>query len=241
MASGSKSGVDHEFSLEHGLPEDEGFFGTAAIHAGQSYDQFTGAVIPPISLATTYAQESPGVPYPAHLEYSRSGNPNRNMLEANVAALENAKYGVAFASGLAATAGIIHLLEPGDHVISIDDVYGGTQRYFRRIAYKNSIAFSFVDMSDEAAYVAAFTDKTKLVWVETPTNPTLKVVDIARLAAIAHERGAKLLVDNTFATPYFQQPLELGADFSLHSVSIYLNGHSDVIMGLVLLNDELTV
>lgn len=212
-------------------------FGTIAIHAGDQIDPRTGAVCVPISLATTYAQESPGVH--KGYEYSRTGNPTRHAFEKCIAACEKAKYGLAFASGSAATVTVINMLNSGDHVISIDDVYGGTQRYFRRVALPcNNIQFSFADFTKPGALEAAFTDKTKLVWCETPTNPTLKIADIQEIARITHAHGALLVVDNTFASPYFQTPLDLGADIVYHSVTKYINGHSDVVMGVVATNNE---
>lgn len=211
-------------------------FGTKAIHAGQPPDPQTGAVVVPLSLATTFRQTSPGVHQ--GFEYSRSGNPTRNAFEDNVAACENAKYGLAFASGSAATVTVTSLLKNGDHVIAMDDSYGGTYRYFTKVATPMGLSFSFVDFTVEGALDAAFTDKTKMVWMETPTNPLLKIVDIKKTAEIVKKHGAILVVDNTFFTPYFQNPLDLGADIVVHSVTKYLNGHSDVVMGIACTNDE---
>jgi len=212
-------------------------FGTKAIHSGQGPDPVSGAVMPPISLSTTFAQPSPGVN--KGYEYSRTGNPTRNQYEANVAALEGGKYGLAFASGSASTATILAMYGPGDHVITVDDVYGGTNRYFNKVsAIASGLKFTFADLSKEGELEKAFTDKTKLVWVETPTNPTLKVIDIQRAATIAHQKGALLVVDNTFLSPYFQKPLELGADIVVHSVTKYINGHSDVVGGVVITSNE---
>ncbi|PRP88448.1 cystathionine gamma-lyase [Planoprotostelium fungivorum] len=212
-------------------------FATDCIHAGQRSDPITGAVMTPISLATTFQQDSPGIH--KGYEYSRTGNPTRTAYENCIAALEKAKYGLAFASGSSVTASIISGLTSGDHVISVDDVYGGTQRYFRRVASPNAnIQFSFVDFNDEQAFRAAFQPQTKLVWLETPTNPTLKVVDIRKTAEIAHAHGAILVVDNTFLSPYFQQPLLLGADIVVHSVTKYINGHSDVVGGVLATDSE---
>lgn len=208
-------------------------FGTASIHCGMEFDPHTGAVMTPISLSTTFAQKSPGVKYPAEYEYSRSGNPTRDAMEENLAGLENADAAISFASGLAATAGIIHCLEPNSHVIVTDDVYGGTQRFFRRIATQYGHTFSFVDFTKEGALEEAFQENTRLVWAESPTNPTLKICDIAAVSEIAHRHGALCCVDNTFMTPYYQQPLVLGADIVMHSATKYLNGHSDVVMGIV--------
>jgi len=212
-------------------------FATRAIHAGQPPDPTTGAVCVPISLATTYAQDSPG----DHkgYEYSRSGNPTRDAFEACVASCENAKYGIAFASGSAATVTIINLLQSGDHVVTIDDVYGGTNRYFRRVAMPvNNMEFTFVDFTKEGELEKAFRPRTKMVWLETPTNPTLKIADIRKAADIAHRHNAIVVVDNTFMSPALQNPLDFGADIVVHSVTKYINGHSDVVMGVVALNDD---
>jgi len=212
-------------------------FGTTAIHEGQPPDPQTGAVMVPISLSTTFAQESPGVL--KGYDYSRSGNPTRTAYETCIAALEGGKYGLSFASGLATTTTILASLSAGDHVISVDDVYGGTQRLFRRVCAPNTgIQFSLVDFTSESAYTSAFTPKTKLVWLETPTNPTLKVSDIKKTCEIAHKHGAIVVVDNTFLTPYFQRPLSLGADIVMHSVTKYINGHSDVVGGILVTNNE---
>eukprot|EP00455_Lapot_gusevi_P013053 TRINITY_DN1629_c0_g1_i1.p1 TRINITY_DN1629_c0_g1~~TRINITY_DN1629_c0_g1_i1.p1 ORF type:complete len:391 (+),score=157.33 TRINITY_DN1629_c0_g1_i1:74-1246(+) len=207
-------------------------FGTIAIHAGDQIEPRTGAVCTPISLATTYVQESPG----EHrgFEYSRTNNPTRFTMEKCLATLEHAQYGLAFASGSAATGTLINMLKSGDHVISIDDVYGGTQRFFRRVAAPcYGVEFSFVDFTVEGALEAAFTEKTKMVWCETPTNPTLKIADIEKVAKLAKQHNCLLVVDNTFASPYFQTPLDLGADIVVHSITKYINGHSDVVMGFV--------
>jgi len=211
--------------------------GTSCIHAGQPSDPISGAVMIPISLATTFHQVSPGVT--KGYDYSRSGNPTREAYEKCVAELENGKYGLAFASGSSCTATIIASLQPGDHVISVDDVYGGTQRYFRKVATISSgITFTFVDFTKTGELEKAFTNKTKLVWLETPTNPTLKISDIEKTAKLAHEHNAILVVDNTFLTPYFQRPLSLGADVVVHSITKYMNGHSDVVGGVMILNNE---
>jgi len=212
--------------------------GTNAIHAGQPSDPISGAVIPPISLSTTFQQSSPGVN--KGYEYSRSGNPTRNALEQNIASTEGGKYGLAFASGLAATATLIHLLQPGDHVICADDVYGGTRRYFTKIISPlSSVKFDYVDFNVPGAFEALLTDKTRLIWIETPTNPNLKIFDLRDISEKAHKKNPSILVvvDNTFLTPYFQKPLTLGVDIVLHSRSKYLNGHSDVIMGAIVLNN----
>eukprot|EP01090_Pellita_catalonica_P009119 TRINITY_DN20183_c0_g1_i1.p1 TRINITY_DN20183_c0_g1~~TRINITY_DN20183_c0_g1_i1.p1 ORF type:complete len:422 (+),score=71.76 TRINITY_DN20183_c0_g1_i1:54-1268(+) len=209
---------------------------TNAVHAGQSPDPITGAIIFPISMSTTFQQASPGVH--RGFEYSRTGNPTRNAFEANVAAAEHAKHGIAFASGSAACMTIIHLLRKGDHVVAMDDCYGGTYRYFTKIATPMGIDFTFVDLNTEGALEKAITPKTKLVWMETPTNPLLKVVDITKVAAITKEHKITLVVDNTFLSPYNQQPLDLGADIVVHSVTKYINGHSDCVMGIACTNDE---
>lgn len=213
-------------------------FGTDAIHAGQEHDPVTGAVIIPISLSSTFAQKSPGVRYPANYEYSRSSNPTRKAFEDCIASLENGKHGLAFSSGLGATTTILNMLQSGDHIICVDDVYGGTQRYFRNVANKFGIETSFANFNNEEEFEAAFRENTKLVWLETPSNPTLTIFDIVRTAEITHKHGAVLVVDNTFASPYFQRPLDLGADIVVHSVTKFLNGHSDVVMGAVVTNSD---
>eukprot|EP01101_Sappina_pedata_P000622 TRINITY_DN10820_c0_g1_i1.p2 TRINITY_DN10820_c0_g1~~TRINITY_DN10820_c0_g1_i1.p2 ORF type:complete len:395 (-),score=211.77 TRINITY_DN10820_c0_g1_i1:62-1246(-) len=225
-------------SSQHATSGNQGF-GTLSIHAGQPPDPITGAVIPPISLSTTFQQATPG----EHkgYDYARSGNPTRNALEENVAALEGGKFGLAFASGLAATASIVTTLKAGDEVISADDVYGGTRRYFTRVSHPNSgIIYHFVDFNKEGALEAVLSEKTKLVWIESPTNPTLKIFDIEEVAKKVHAKNPEILVavDNTFMTPYFQKPLELGADIVVHSATKYLNGHSDVVMGIVVVKTQ---
>ncbi|DBA02904.1 TPA: hypothetical protein N0F65_005931 [Lagenidium giganteum] len=222
-------------------------FGTTAIHAGQHPDAHTGAVAVPISLASTFAQKSPGLVYGKDQpnsfgngwEYSRTGNPTRGAFERAIAACEKGKHAVAYSSGMAATTAVVHLLKQGDHVISIDDVYGGTQRYFRRTVNPTyGIDFDFVDMSDPAKIEAQIRPNTKMLWLETPTNPTLKVTDIAAVAEVAKKHKLLLVVDNTFMSPYFQNPLDLGADIVVHSITKYINGHSDVVMGVVITNDD---
>jgi len=213
-------------------------FGTRAVHAGQSPDPTTGAVMTPVYYSSTYAQSAPGVH--KGFEYSRSHNLTRYALEANLAALEGGAHGLAFASGLAATATVLHLLSAGDHIVAGDDLYGGTYRIFERVFRQMGLAFTYVDpAAGPAAFAAAVTDKTKLVWIETPTNPTLKIADIAGIAEAVKSRrqGLLLAVDNTFVTPYFQRPLSLGADLVVHSTTKYLNGHSDVVGGAVVMND----
>ena len=211
--------------------------GTLAIHAGQSHDPSTGAVMTPIYATSTYAQSSPG----EHqgFEYSRSHNPTRFAYERCVAELEGGSRGYAFASGLAATSTVLEMLDSGDHVVCMDDVYGGTYRLFERVRRRSAgLDFSFVDLDDMAAVEAAVTPKTKLIWCETPTNPMLKLVDIPRLAEFARKRGLWLAVDNTFSSPVLQRPLELGAHLVMHSATKYLNGHSDMVGGMVVVGDD---
>lgn len=209
---------------------------TLAIHGGQHPDPTSGAVMPPIVLSSTFAQQGPG----KHkgYEYSRSGNPTRNTLEACVAALEGGKHGLAFASGLGATTTLLHLLRPGDHVVCGDDVYGGTFRIMDKVFKPMGVQTSFVDFSEPLRLREALRPETKMVWLETPTNPTLKVFDIAALAEIGRARGVPVVVDNTFATPIIQRPLELGATIVYHSATKYLNGHSDVVGGVVVTSDD---
>lgn len=211
-------------------------FGTLAVHAGQRPDPVTGAVIPALSLSTTYKQSAAGVH--TGYDYSRSGNPNRNNFEEAIAELEGGKYGLAFASGSATTASIVNTLPQGSHLISVNDVYGGTYRYFTKVAIHNGVETTFVNLSDPANIEKAFKKNTKLVWLETPTNPTLRVIDIKAIAERAHAHGALLVVDNTFMSPYFQKPLSLGADIVVHSVTKYINGHSDVVMGVAVTSDK---
>ncbi len=211
--------------------------GTRAIHAGQSPDPSTGAVMTPIYATSTYVQTSPGVHQ--GFEYSRSHNPTRFAYERCVAALEGGSQGYAFASGLAATSTVLETLDSGSHVVCMDDVYGGTYRLFERVRRRSAgLDFSFVDLNDMAALEAAVTPKTKLIWCETPTNPMLKIVDIARLAEFARKRGILLAVDNTFCSPILQRPLELGAHLVMHSATKYLNGHSDMVGGMVVVGDD---
>ncbi|KAJ2781383.1 cystathionine gamma-lyase cys3 [Coemansia javaensis] len=210
-------------------------FGTLAIHAGSDPDPATGAVIPPLSLSTTFKQRAVG---DFVYEYSRSNNPNRAHLEAAIAALEHAAHGFAFASGSATTATVLNTLAPGAHVISVNDVYGGTHRYLNKVASSVGVETTFVDLADAASLRDAVRDNTRMVWIETPTNPTLRLVDIAAVAEIAHAAGLFVVVDNTFLSPYFQTPLDLGADVVVHSATKYLNGHSDVIMGVAATNSD---
>jgi len=209
---------------------------TLAIHAGQPPDPVSGAVMTPIVLASTFAQDGPG----EHkgFEYSRSGNPTRRALEACVAALEGGAHGLAFSSGLAATTTILHTLRPGDHVISGDDVYGGTFRLFDKVMRPLGIESTSMDLRDVGAVRAALRPTTKMIWLETPTNPTLKIFDIAAMAEVARSAGVVLVVDNTFATPVLQRPLSLGATVVVHSTTKYLNGHSDVVGGALVTSDE---
>jgi cystathionine beta-lyase/cystathionine gamma-synthase len=211
-------------------------FATRAIHVGQGPDPATGAVVQPIHLATTFAQE--GIGRHGGYEYTRSNNPTREQLETCLASLESGRHALAFASGLAATTTAMLLLDPGDHVVYMQDAYGGTYRLFDRVMSRYGIAFSAVDATVPGAVEAAITDRTRLVWIETPTNPLLRIVDIAATAQAAHRRGAHLAVDSTFATPYIQRPLELGADIVMHSSTKYLGGHSDVLGGCLVTNDD---
>ena len=215
-------------------------FATRAIHGGQSPEPATGAVMPPIFTSSTYIQESPGVH--KGFEYSRSHNPTRFAWERAVASLEGGKQGLAFASGMAATSTIMELLDSGDHVIAMDDLYGGTFRLFDKVRGRSAgLEFSYVDLADLSAVEAAITPKTRMIWIETPSNPMLKLVDIAAVAAIAKQHNMIVVVDNTFATPYNQRPLELGAHIVMHSATKYLNGHSDMVGGIAVVgdNDEL--
>lgn len=212
-------------------------FATRAIHAGQAPDPRTGAVTVPIYQTSTFAQHAVGQTYGGY-EYARTQNPTRQALEVCIAALEGGRHGLAFASGMAAETTLCYLLQPGDHVVLGDDVYGGTYRLFARVLARYGITFDLADLTDVEGAAAAFRPETKLVWVETPTNPWLKSIDIAQVAALAHRQGAWLAVDNTFASPYLQRPLLLGADFVVHSSTKYLGGHSDVVGGLIILNDD---
>jgi cystathionine gamma-lyase len=217
-------------------PDDAGF-GTRAVHAGQAPDPTTGAVMTPIYYTSTYVQEAPGVH--KGFEYSRTHNLTRYALEANLAALEEGRHGLCFASGLAATSTVLQLFDAGTHVIAGDDLYGGTFRVFDKVFRRLGFDFTYVDPSGgPAAFEAAVRSDTKLVWIETPTNPMLKLCDIAGVAAVCKARGLLLAVDNTFMTPYLQRPLALGADLVVHSTTKYLNGHSDVVGGAVIVNDD---
>ena len=209
---------------------------TLAIHAGQVPDPTTGAIMTPIFQTSTYVQEGPGVH--TGYEYSRTSNPTRKALEDNIAAMEGGTHGFAFASGCAATTNIILCLDAGDHVVVSDDLYGGTSRLFRMVFARQGIEFSFVDLTQPAALTAAIQKNTKLVWVETPTNPMMKLVDLEATCKIANARGIPVAVDNTFATPMLQRPLEFGATMVLHSTTKYMGGHSDVVGGAVVTNDS---
>lgn len=215
----------------------ESSFATRAIHAGQRPDPSTGAIMTPVYMSSTYVQESPGV-LKDDYDYSRSANPTRKALEANLASLEGGRHGLAFASGLSAMDCVLHTLSTGDHIVVCDDVYGGSFRLLDKVYRQLGIETTRVDMTDLSATESAMNERTRLLWAETPTNPMLKVLDIAALARLAHARGATLAVDNTFATPYLQNPLSLGADLVLHSSTKYLGGHSDVIGGALVTSDD---
>jgi len=221
------------------LVKDHRGFGTKAIHAGQEPDPLTGGVTVPLNLSTTYAQRFPGEPIGPY-DYARAGNPTRDAFEKQMAAVEHGKYGLAFSSGCAAINAIVQtLLSAGDHAICSDDVYGGTQRLMRQISQqRNGVEFSFVDMTNAENVEKAIRPNTKLIWVETPTNPTLKVCDIEKICAIAKAKNIITAVDNTFPSPYLQSPLLLGADISVNSVTKYIGGHSDVVMGALVTNDS---
>lgn len=211
-------------------------FDTLAIHAGQEPDPTTGAIMTPVYLTSTYVQDGPG----EHkgYEYSRTKNPTRNALEACLAALEGAKFGAAFASGLAAADTLMHMLEVGDHVVASDDLYGGSFRLFDKVYRRHGVEFTFVDLTNIEALEAAITPKTKMIWVETPTNPMMKLVDLAAVAQVAQRHKIISVADNTFMTPYFQRPLEFGFDLVTHSTTKYLNGHSDTVGGFLCTNNE---
>ena len=210
-------------------------FSTMAIHEGQAPDAATGATVVPVYQTSTFTQQ--GIGEHKGFEYSRLSNPTRTALEVSLAALEHARYGLAFASGMAAEHAVFSLLNPGDHIVTVANVYGGTVRLFERLFSRYGITFSYVEGSDAQEFEGAIGSNTKLIWLETPTNPLLTIVDIGAVAAIARARGVLLAVDNTFASPYFQRPLELGADIVVQSTTKYIAGHSDVIGGAVLLND----
>ena len=211
-------------------------FNSATIHGGQQPDKAYGSVMPPIYQTSTYAQTTPG----AHkgYEYSRTHNPTRTALECSIASIENAKHGLAFASGMAAMDTILKLFQPGDEIISTDDLYGGSYRLMTQIFEKYGLKIHFVNMENPDTVAQFLNDKTRLIWIETPTNPMMKVVDIRAIAALGKDHNALVAVDNTFASPYLQQPLDLGADIVLHSATKYLAGHSDTVLGLLVVNDD---
>lgn len=211
-------------------------FNTKVIHAGVHADSATGAIMTPIYQTSTYIQDEIGVH--KGFEYSRTGNPTRAALESNLAAIESGKYGACFGSGLAAIDCVVKMLNPGDEVISTNDLYGGSYRIFKTIFEKYGIKFHFVNMLDLGNIESKINDNTKLIWVETPTNPMMNIIDIKSVCQLAHNKNILVGVDNTFATPYLQRPLELGADIVMHSVTKYLGGHSDVVMGALVTNDD---
>ncbi len=211
-------------------------FETRAIHAGQEPDPNNGAVMTPVYFTSTYKQDAPAVPRQGY-EYSRTSNPTRTALEHNLASLEGGQWGLCFSSGLAATNALLDRLVPGDHVVAGNDLYGGTYRIFSKVFQRYGIEFTYVDTNDESALRGAIRENTRYVYLETPTNPLLRITDIARAARIAHERGKLVIVDNTFATPFLQRPRELGADIVLHSLTKYLGGHSDVVGGALIGKD----
>ena len=211
-------------------------FATKAIHVGQGAEPVTGATIVPIFQTSTYTQEAPGVH--KGFDYSRTINPTRVALEACLASLENARHGLCFASGMAATSAVVNLLSAGDHAVVTDDLYGGTFRLFDKVFARYGLSFTYVDASDHRAVERAIAPATKLIWLESPTNPLLKLADIAAISALARKRGVMTAVDNTFATPYLQNPLDLGADIVVHSTTKYIGGHSDTVGGFVATNDK---
>lgn len=224
---------------EHRHESEKYQFETNAIHAGQEPEQWTSrAVVPPISMSTTFKQFGPGET--AGYDYGRSGNPTRIALETCLASLEKAKYACTFSSGLATLTTLSYLLKSGDQILSVDDVYGGSNRFFQNCSSRMGIEIGFVDMLDLDKVKAAFTPNTAMVWIETPTNPTLKLIDIVSVCKLAKQHNPNIIVvvDNTFASSYFQNPLELGVDIVMHSLTKYMNGHSDVIMGAIMLNDD---
>jgi cystathionine gamma-lyase len=218
------------------LKNNEFGFSTRAIHAGQEPDPTTGAIMTPVYLTSTYVQSSPGVH--KGWEYSRTHNPTRKAFENCIASLEQGKFGFGFASGCAATTTILHMLKQGDHIIANDDMYGGTFRLFDKVLSHNGLQFSYVNLTDTENFKKAIKPNTKMVWLETPTNPTLKLVDIKKISQLAHEKGILVVVDNTFMSPYFQRPLTLGADIVVHSITKYIGGHSDVVGGAVVTGNE---
>ncbi|MBV2196831.1 MAG: cystathionine gamma-synthase [Flavobacterium sp.] len=212
-------------------------FNTKTIHGGQHHEKVTGAVMPPVFQTSTYVQSSPGKPI-GDYEYSRAANPTRTALEDALASIENGARGLAFSSGLAATDCLLRMFKAGDEIIAMDDLYGGTYRLFTRLYKDSGIKFHFVDMNDLKKFQSLINENTKLVWVETPTNPLMKLADIAAIAQITKKHNILFAVDNTFATPYLQKPLDLGADIVMHSATKYLGGHSDVIAGALIIKDK---
>ncbi|MBI4377329.1 MAG: cystathionine gamma-synthase [Elusimicrobia bacterium] len=211
-------------------------FATEAVHAGQEPDPATGAIMTPVYLTSTYVQQGPG--QHKGFDYARTVHPTRLALERNLAALEGGRFGLCFSSGMAATSTLIQALESGDHVVAGNDLYGGTYRVFTKVFQRFGLGFSFVDSTDVKSVERALTPKTRLIWIETPSNPMLRITDIRRTAELAHSKGIKLAIDNTFASPALQTPLALGADFVVHSTTKYLGGHSDVVGGCIVTNDE---
>lgn len=209
-------------------------FSTRAIHAGQTPDLTTGAIMTPVYLTSTYVQESPGVH--KGWEYSRTHNPTRKAYENCIASLESAQYGFAFASGCAATTTVLHLLQKGDHVIAMDDMYGGTYRLFDKVLRHQGLEFSYTDLTNIENFKLSLQPNTKMVWLETPTNPTLKLTDISAICQLAHQKNILVVVDNTFMSPFFQRPIELGADIVVHSATKYIGGHSDMVGGVAVTN-----
>ena len=211
-------------------------FGTKAIHAGVSPDPSTGAIMTPIFQTSTYVQESPGTH--KGYAYARGANPTRNQLQQNIAALENGRFGLCFSSGMGAIDAVLRLLNPGDEVITSNDLYGGSYRLFTKVYERAGIKFHFIDLTTASTIESHITKNTKLLWLETPSNPLMRIIDIEACVAIAKKNKIQVAVDNTFASPYLQNPLDLGADIVMHSVTKYLGGHSDVIMGALVVNDE---
>lgn len=220
-------------------PEQDMSFETQVIHAGIHPDETTGAVMTPIYQTSTYAQASPG--QHKGYEYSRTDNPTRSVLQAQLAVLEGAEKCLVFSSGMASIDAVLNLFSAGDHIVAGDDLYGGSYRIFTKVAVHRGITFTFVDPTDEAKLREAFTPETRLVWIETPTNPMMNLVDIAMVAKVAHENKCLLCVDNTFMSPYNQRPIEHGADIVMHSMTKYINGHSDVVGGAVIARDAALV
>ncbi|KAK7540769.1 Cys/Met metabolism PLP-dependent enzyme-domain-containing protein [Phyllosticta citribraziliensis] len=229
--------TEHSIDTPPRAPSPDHRFGTLAVHAGSPHDPVTGAVIEPISLSTTFAQSAVGKPV-GQYEYTRSSNPNRDNFEKAVAALEHARYSLAFSSGSATTAIILQSLASGSHVVSVSDVYGGTHRYFTKVAAAHGVHVTFSPSIELDIENLIRPNETKLIWIETPSNPTLSLVDIRAVATIAHRHGILVVVDNTFLSPYVQNPLDHGADFVVHSVTKYINGHSDVLMGVAAFNSD---